>query len=95
MFHLKVLVREFFPVYALSTSTISLSEVPSLNHKAGNQSMELGALVTESNTIVVTTTLAGTQLFEILGCPRDDVVIESKDNSFGGSLPYRDVKEDL
>jgi len=65
----KVLIRKLVTVDGLASGSIATGEVATLEHEVGNDSVERGALVSES-------ILAGAELFEIFRGLRDNLVVE-------------------
>lgn len=70
MFQVKVLVFEFIAPYWNSSSSVSPSEIPTLNHEIGNYSMEFATLVSQLQAFWLLGSLAkGNKVFN---CFRDN-----------------------
>lgn len=67
---------------------IASSEITTLQHEAGDHTVEAGTLVSESF-------LAGAEGAEVLGCFGDDVVVEVEDDPGGWAVVDGDVEVDL
>jgi len=82
---LEVLIGEFFTVDGLATSPVMASEVTTLTHELGDDSVELGAGVAESMH-------ASAEFTEILGGLGDDVVIKFEDDATLRGTTDRDIE---
>ena len=67
---LEVLIGELFAVNAFASSTISVGEITTLNHEAGNNTVENGVFVVERLarfTNALFTSTQSTEVFDSLG----------------------------
>ena len=88
MLHLKVLILEPGAVDRLAPSAVSLSEVSTLAHKVGDDTVENGVLVAES-------LLASAQSSEIFRRLGNHVIVEFHDDSTIGFTINSYFEEDL
>ncbi len=79
------LTLELLAIDGLSTGAVAAGEVSTLKHEVGDDTVEGGALVTE-------TVLAGGELAEVTCRLGDDVVVEPEDDATGGLVVNRDVE---
>ena len=82
MAELKVLVFEYRPVDALSTSTVSLGEIAALRHKVRDNAMEWAASV--SKLVLPVLSFTGRALrksYKVFDSSRDNVAKKAENNS--------------
>lgn len=84
---LEVLVFELLAVDGLSSGSIAIGEVSSLEHELRNHSVEDGALVAEAF-------FASAQGSEVFGSIGHDVLVELDDDPTSGFASNRHVEED-
>jgi len=85
---LEVLVSELLAVDGLSTGSIVLGEVTTLQHELGDDTMERAAFVSKS-------VLTGGEFTEVPGSLGNNIVIEPEDDATGGLVVDCDIKEDV
>ena len=79
------LTRELLAVNRPAASPISSREVPSLEHKLRDHTMETGSFVSES-------VLARCEFSKVTGSVWDDIVVELKNNATEVFVPSTDIK---
>ena len=92
---LEILVIEAGTVDALAASAISESEITTLSHEAGDNSVESRALEVKSLACVAHSLLSCAESSEVLGCLGNGVSEETEDDSAGILSIDVDVEEDL
>ena len=91
--YVQVLVSEFGTIDTLSSSSISNCEVTSLGHKAGDDTMEFGALEVERHALLTLSFLTRAEAAEVLSCLGSVLSVEGNFNSSRGLSTNGDVKE--
>jgi hypothetical protein len=95
MLQLEVLIGELHPIYALASSAIELSEVPSLHHKPFDDSVKHTVLERKHLSGRLTPPLLpSAQLSKVFSSARCRVLEKLHDHSAGWLAVYLDVKED-
>lgn len=84
---LEVFILELGTIDGLSTSTISISEITTLNHKVVNDTMESRTLITE-------TLFASCQLFEVFSSLRNGLTVQTNNNTTKIFITLLNVKKD-
>jgi len=84
----EVLIGELLAINGFSTSSVATREITPLDHKFGDDTVELAPLETEA-------LLAGAEGTEVLGRLRDDVGAEFELDATSGGATDRDVEVDL
>jgi len=92
MAELEVLISELFTVDRLSTSTIATSEVTTLEHELRNDTVERRALVGQDLAGLICVSL--TELGEVLGSLRDNIIVELEVDTTLLSFTSRAVLDD-
>lgn len=72
----------------LSSGTIALGEVTTLDHEVLDDTVEAGTLITE-------TLFASCQSSEVLGCQRSGLAVEAHDDASQGLVAVANIEVDL
>lgn len=84
----EVLIVKLATIDTVTTSTISALEITTLNHKVGDDPVELGSLVTE-------TLLASGESTEVFSCPGNVIAVETESDSTDILVVVRNIEVDF
>ena len=92
---LEVLISELLAVDGLTTSSVTLGEVSSLEHEVGDHTVEDGSLEVEGLSGLSGSLLTSAESAEVLGSEGDDVSEELEDDAASSLSLDGDIEEDL
>lgn len=92
---IEVLIVKLVAVDGLSTSAVTLGEVATLSHEAGDDSVELAALVAQRDASRGVTSGTCSELGEVVGSQRHSVAIEAENDAASILTIDFQIEEDL
>jgi len=92
---LEVLIRELLPVDRFTSGSVTPSEISSLTHEVGDDSMEFGSFEMQRNTRFAFSLFAGAETTEVLRSFGHDVIVQLHDNASGRLSAESDIEKHL